>query len=264
VVRIGDDHILFDCGPATTYKMVQADLHPRQINWLFFTHHHSDHNADYPCFLMTRWDQGGHGQETLKVFGPPPTSLLTERLMGEEGAFTQDWKARVEHPVSQFMHQNRGGKLPRPKPVFDVKDIEPGVVFESDSWKVTAESVHHVEPWLQSMAYRVDSEEGSIVLAGDAGPSDSLPKLIEGVDVLVMACAYDAKKKVHPLVADVNTGSLPIANYAKEAKAKVLIATHSSTTLSSPGTREKVVGDMAEVFKGRIIFADELMCLDLP
>jgi len=40
---------------------------------LFFTHHHFDHNIDYPCFLSCRWDQAaGRGSE-LNVYGPKQT-----------------------------------------------------------------------------------------------------------------------------------------------------------------------------------------------
>jgi len=40
---------------------------------LFFTHHHFDHNIDYPCFLLPRWDQAaGRGSE-LNVYGPKQT-----------------------------------------------------------------------------------------------------------------------------------------------------------------------------------------------
>ena len=55
---------MFDCGPATTYKMAQTGLHPLDIDYLFFTHHHFDHDVDYPCFMMTRWDES-IGKENL-------------------------------------------------------------------------------------------------------------------------------------------------------------------------------------------------------
>ena len=29
---------------------------PTEIDNLFFTHHHSDHDLDYPAFLLTRWE----------------------------------------------------------------------------------------------------------------------------------------------------------------------------------------------------------------
>ena len=30
-------------------------------------------------------------------------------MYGEEGAFSHDWKARVNHPLSQKVYVNRGG-----------------------------------------------------------------------------------------------------------------------------------------------------------
>ncbi len=46
VLRVGADRMLFDCGPATTHKVVKAGILPTQVDYLFFTHHHHDHNVD--------------------------------------------------------------------------------------------------------------------------------------------------------------------------------------------------------------------------
>jgi len=52
VLQIDEDLLMFDCGPAATHKLVKLGLWPNRINHLFFTHHHFDHNADYPCFIL--------------------------------------------------------------------------------------------------------------------------------------------------------------------------------------------------------------------
>ena len=57
VVELRDRYLMIDCGPATTYKMVRAGIWPTKVDHLFFTHHHFDHDVDYPCFLLCRWDQ---------------------------------------------------------------------------------------------------------------------------------------------------------------------------------------------------------------
>ena len=91
---LGEDHILFDCGPATTHKLAKVGLLPTQIDYLFFTHHHFDHDVDYPCFLLTRWDQSTGKEKELEVYGPTPTETLTHRLLDEkERAFAHDWIA---------------------------------------------------------------------------------------------------------------------------------------------------------------------------
>ena len=253
---------MFDCGPAATYKSARMGIRPTQVERLFFTHHHFDHNSDYPCFLLTRWDQGAGKEPTLHVYGPPPTEEFTQRLIGEKGAFYDDWKARVEHPASQMTHQNRGGTLPRPAPLFEVHDIEPGLVEEQEDWRVTAAAVHHVEPWLQSLAYRVESGEGSIVFTGDAGPCAAMGDLAQGADVLVIACAYS--KTINPVVADVITGASDAAEIAKECGVRTLVLSHTTPSVAKPGRREAAIGEVAGVYEGRIVFADEMMSLPIP
>ena len=108
VVEVAGEQLMVDCGPATTYKMVRAGLWPPDVDYLFFTHHHFDHDVDYPCFLLTRWDQGTDKAGPLQVFGPGPTERLTEGILGEDGLWNQDWKSRVRHPVGQKVYENRG------------------------------------------------------------------------------------------------------------------------------------------------------------
>ena len=116
-MQIGDEQLMVDCGPAATHKLVKAGLWPTDIDYLFFTHHHFDHDIDYPCFLLCRWDQSNGTENDLQVFGPTLTERVTRGILDEnEGVFAHDWKARVGHPLSQRIHQNRGGALPRRPP----------------------------------------------------------------------------------------------------------------------------------------------------
>src|SRR5688572_25815410 len=186
VVEVGDEHLMFDCGPATTHKLVQAGLRPTQIDYLFFTHHHFDHDIDYPCFLLCRWDQGAGQERQLQVFGPQLTEQVTHRILDEhEGAFSHDWIARVNHPLSQQVYVNRGGTLPRQPPSVKVRDIGPGPVHAERDWRVSAAPAEHVQPYLDSLAYRLDSPEGSIVFTGDTQPCQSVVDLARGADLLV-------------------------------------------------------------------------------
>ena len=82
IVDVGGRKIMFDCGPATTYKMAQTGLHPLDIDYLFFTHNHFGHDDDYPCFLRTRWDESVRIEKHLGAFGPNNTESIRERLIG--------------------------------------------------------------------------------------------------------------------------------------------------------------------------------------
>ena len=67
-------------------------------------------------------------------------------ILGENGAFAHDWKARVGHPLSQRVYVNRGGTLPRKPPSVVAKDVGPGDVHTSREWRVTAAPAEHVQP----------------------------------------------------------------------------------------------------------------------
>ncbi len=263
VLELGAEYLMIDCGPATTYKLVKAGLFPTQIDYLFFTHHHFDHNADYPCFLLCRWDQSTGKENKLQIWGPEPTARITEQLIGPEGAFAEDWQARIGAPVSQHVHQNRGGALPRPEPSVQVTDIAPGYVVKHEGWEVTAVQAQHVQPWLRSLAYRVDYPDGAIVFTGDTEPCDSVRALAAGADTLVANC-WD-----HQATMDENgeaagqTGTLDAGRMADESGVKRLILTHTGPALAAPDSRERGLADIAAIYSGEIIFAEELTRIEL-
>lgn len=263
VLNLHNDHIMFDCGPATTYKLVKAGLFPTQIDYLFFTHHHFDHNSDYPCFLLCRWDQSVGKEKELHVYGPPPTARITESLIGPDGAFSCDWKARVGHPVSKHVYENRGGVLPRPEPSFRVSDMFPGEVIKKRDWRVAAAAAAHVEPYIASLAYRVDSIEGSIVFAGDTEPCESVLRLAHKADVLVVNCWDHQETMDANGEAQGQTGTLDAAKMAKESGVKRLILTHTGPSLSKPGSKERGIKEIGSIYEGEIIFGEELMKIRL-
>ncbi|MEX2377958.1 MAG: MBL fold metallo-hydrolase, partial [Dehalococcoidia bacterium] len=124
VIEIGGEKLLFDCGPATTWKLAKANISPTEIDNVFFTHHHFDHDADFPTFILTRWDQNVPVDRPLHVYGPPLTEKFTNGIIDEDtGLFAHDWLARVHHPASQITFQDRGGQLPRHKPHAELQDF---------------------------------------------------------------------------------------------------------------------------------------------
>ena len=100
LVGIGGEGMMFDCGFAATYKLAQAGFMATQVDNLFFTHHHSDHDADYPSFLLTRFDMSIGKENQLNVYGPTLTEQLTERLLGEGLALIL-----FDHPVPAALRE---------------------------------------------------------------------------------------------------------------------------------------------------------------
>ena len=263
-IAVGGDYLMVDCGPAATHKLVKAGLYPTQVDYLFFTHHHFDHDVDYPCFLLCRWDQGAGRENLLRVYGPTLTETVTERILGENGAFAHDWKARVNHPLSQRVYVNRGGTLPRQPPTVLAKDVGPGLVHERREWRVTAAPAEHVQPYLDSLAYRLECAEGSIVFTGDTQPCQTVTDLARGADMMLCMCWDDQERMVALGESFGQCGTLGAAQMAAEAGVKKLVLVHIGPHLARHGPMEKGIGDVRRLYYGELVFADELMTLSLP
>jgi ribonuclease BN (tRNA processing enzyme) len=263
VLVVGDDQLMFDCGPAATHKLVQAGLWPTQISHLFFTHHHFDHDVDYPCLLLCRWDQGAGLERRLEVYGPAPTEGLTAKLIGAGGAFEHDWRARINFPGSQQVFVNRGGTLPRLPPEVAARDIAPGWTLDGPGWRVTTALAEHVQPWLDSVAYRVDAPDLSVVFTGDTQPCASVLELAAGADVLVSMCWDDDASMAANGEHRGQTGTRSAARMAADAGVRQLVLTHMGRHVASPEVLGRELEAMAGIFSGRITVGEELMDVDL-
>ena len=262
--RIGQETLMVDCGPAATHKLVKAGLLPTDIDYLFFTHHHFDHDIDYPCFLLCRWDQSTGKENTLQAFGPTLTEKITRGILDEsEGVFAHDWKARVGHPLSQRIHVNRGGTLPRKPPEVSARDVGPGLVFSGSDWQASAAPAEHVQPFLDSLAYRFDTPAGSVVFTGDTQPCESVTELARGADVMLCMCWDDQEIMDADGESPGQCGTLGAARMAQAAGVKRLALVHIGPHLSQPGAREKGIGDVRQIYDGEMLFTDELTHFDL-
>jgi ribonuclease Z len=262
LLQVGKELLMIDCGPGTTYKMARMGIGAKQVDRVFLTHHHFDHNVDFPCFALVRWDLCDGTEPPLKVYGPPPTESFIERLFGERGAFFPDWHSRVTHPVSLDIFRHRGGAPPRPAPRFEAQDVGPGKVEETASWTVTAARVHHVEPTLASLAYRFDTDRGSIVFAGDCGDCPALRQLAEGADTLVVPCVLVGSAKSPSYLDGIIMGTDEVRELAREAGVSRVVLTHNGS-VHDPRKRTPFIRAIGKVFPGETLFPDELTTVDL-
>ena len=136
--------------------------------------------------MLQRWDVGADRIPDLAVFGPPPIARMTEQLFGEGGVWDPDIRARLAHPSSLDVFVARGGRLPRRRPQPLVREVKAGDVIEGRHWTVRVGHAQHVQPQLECLAFRIDSDEGSLAYSGDCGGvCEELVELAKGCDVLV-------------------------------------------------------------------------------
>lgn len=259
VVESGDDVIVFDHGFGAHHRLLELGIKATDVTHFFCSHLHYDHMGDYPRLLLTRWDQGAGRLPELKVYGPPPIAKVTQALFEPEGAFGPDLVARTENLCSIAIYWARGGAGERKKPEPEVSELRPNDVVKGDGWQVTTAGVSHFGPQLVSYGFRLDSREGSFAYSGDSGPCASMAKLAKDCDVLVHMCHYISGTELNQEFAQSCMGHIELARLAQEANVKNLVLTHVTEQIDQPGVRERVLREMAEIYKGNLIFGEDLM-----
>jgi ribonuclease BN (tRNA processing enzyme) len=202
--------------PVDTPDGQAEQVHPSfltKARALFFTHLHMDHTADYPAFLLIGQTAGLNPQKPLQVYGPGNRGMLEPVFGGPEPPIVNPENptpGTVEmtdylfqayaQTINNFMRDMR---LPDFRTVVNVHDIQlpsipgfidpnqtpaprmdPFTIYQDDLVRVQATLVNHA-PVFPSLAFRFDTNDGSVVFSGDTGPNENLIRMARGADVLV-------------------------------------------------------------------------------
>lgn len=168
-VVVGGRVFLFDAGAGVMRKLNAAKLPLSGPEAVFITHLHSDHTLGYADLILTSWIM--RRARPFPVYGPRGLRRMTNHLLA---AFSED----IEIRTSGLEHEVSGGYR------VNVHEIQVGVVYEKNGVRVTAIAVQH-GTWKHAFGYRIDTPDRSIVISGDARPSETLVKAAQGVDVLI-------------------------------------------------------------------------------
>ena len=160
---------LFDAGAGVMRKLNAAKLPLSGPEAVFITHLHSDHTLGYADLILTSWIM--RRAKPFPVYGPRGLQRMTSHLLA---AFSED----IEIRTSGLEHEVPGGYRVK------VHEIRAGIVYEKNGVRVTAIAVQH-GTWKHAFGYRIDTPDRSIVISGDARPSEALVKAAQGVDVLI-------------------------------------------------------------------------------
>jgi ribonuclease Z len=264
LLEVGGALIVMDHGPGAHHRLIESGHRAVDVSYVFISHLHYDHCMDYARLVLQRWDMGADRIPDLEVYGPTPIARMTEQLFGEDGVYGPDIRARIEHESSIFVFEERGGKPPRKRPAPHVQEVHAGNVVEGDGWKVTVGNASHVQPQLECLAFRLDSDEGSVCYSGDSGGvCAELIGLARGCDVLIHMNHYFS-------------GTEPTASYrracgnhrdnaviAQRAGVKTLVLSHVLAQIDQPGVREQIIQEIRQEFDGNVIWGEDLMRLTL-
>jgi ribonuclease BN (tRNA processing enzyme) len=264
LVEIGSDVIALDHGPGTHHRLLESGYRATDITHAFFSHLHYDHCIDYPRLVLQRWDQGADRIPDLLVYGPTPIAHMTERLFGENGVYDADIRARIHHQSSIDVFQMRGGTPPRRRPAPRVTEIHAGDRIGGDGWRLTVGHARHVQPWLECLAFRIDTDSASLCYSGDSGFADEVIELARGCDVLIHMNHHFTGTEPTESYRQACGNHKDNAIVAQRAGVKRLVLTHILEELDRPAVREQILREIAQDFQGEVIWGQDLLQLTVP
>jgi ribonuclease Z len=263
LIEIGTDVIVWDHGPGAHHRLIESGRRSIDVTHAFFTHLHYDHCMDYGRLVLQRWDQGAGRIPDLQVYGPTPIAKMTSQLFAEDGFYAGDIAARTTHRSSLDVFEARGGKLPRLRPAPKVTEIHAGSVIEGNGWKITAAHAQHAQPYLECLALRIDTPEGSICYSGDSGGvANSVVQLAKGADLFIAMNHFFSGSEPTPAFRQATGNHLDNAEVAKRAGVKTMVLTHLTEQIDQPTIREQIIHEIRKVYDGKLIWGEDLMRLN--
>ena len=247
LVIAGEQTFLVDCGRGVLMRAAAAGVGAANLTALLLTHLHSDHITDLSDVITTRWVTS-LGPAPLPVIGPPGTKAVVEATLA---ALAPDISYRIAHHAD----------ITAPPDVV-VHEYAEGQVWDSAGVRITAAPTDHrpVEP---TIAFRVDYDGTSVVLAGDTVPCATLDELTRGANALVHTVIRKDLVEQIPLqrlkdIRDYHSSVEQAAATAARAGVDTLVLTHYVPPLAS-GQEEQWRTLAAGEFNGRVELGDDLL-----
>ncbi|HEY7061941.1 MAG TPA: MBL fold metallo-hydrolase [Chloroflexota bacterium] len=253
-VAVGGASLLVDCGSGVVRRMTEAGIAAERLDYLFITHHHSDHQIDLGHLLISGWVLGR--RTPLTVVGPPGTAEYLRRVLH---AHEFDLRAR------QFDRRLSPAALEIP-----VREVAPGEAVEGDGWRVTPIEVDH-RVVVPAYGYRIEDERGrALVISGDTAPCDAVVAAAQGAAVLVHELnnagpyqplapdATEAQREHFRERWESHTSAEQIGALAARSGVPTLVLSHLPPTMDAAWVRATAGAD----YRGELHIGEDLLALE--
>ncbi|MFI6394993.1 MBL fold metallo-hydrolase [Nonomuraea sp. NPDC050540] len=286
---------MVDCGRGAVSQYMRAGLDPARLKGVFVTHLHADHIADYFNLAMYMapaiLSQTG-AMPRIDVYGPPSAGALPDvpgaqwvaphrptpgladltRLSNEAFAYSSNTfiaeKIGFDPAAALRVHEI---ELPDvgASPIGDTAPaMRPFPVMSNDDVRVTAILVSHgvVFP---SLAYRFETEHGSVVFSGDTTLTPNIPTLADGADILVHEAndpqwwhEHGASEHFVEHMRATHTDVLDLGTVARQSGVGSLVLSHIGDFQPHAQWQERArTGAQKAGYRGKMIVGKDLMRL---
>ncbi len=254
-VVVDDRAYLIDAGPGVVRRAAQAArdlgvgaLRVANLDRVFLTHLHSDHTLGLPDLVFSPWVLDRPGP--IEVYGPPGSADMLRHI---EAAYGEDIRIR-----SDGLEPREANRDAYRTQVTEVS--EPGLVYQDDLVNVYAIPVIHGS-WKYSWGYRFEGPDRTIVISGDAAPSEALVAACDGCDVLVHEVYSDSGFLTRPPAwqryhAAFHTSATQLADIATRARPALLVVYHQLLWGTDEYTLIQEITDAG--YRGRVVSGRDL------
>jgi ribonuclease BN (tRNA processing enzyme) len=257
LIVYNDVPYIIDTGYGVSFKLVDSKFPLASLRYIFITHHHSDHNAEFGLLLNNAWAIGL--RTPVDAYGPAGMKRLAD-------GFWDAYKFDIE---TRMADEGR----PDLRKLVVVHEYSEGQVMATGDVKVTAlRNVH--PPITESYALKFEFPGRTIVFSGDTAYHPPLAAFAKGADILVheamlgpamefivranpnAATILSHLKASHRLVADVG-------RIATEAEVKTLVLSHLVPADAPNVTEQNWIDGVRTTYKGKLIVGRDLMEIKL-
>jgi ribonuclease Z len=252
VIEIDRQLLLVDCGAGALHRLLEAGYSLGALRRIAITHLHSDHISGLVDLLWAGW-VGDQWETPPPIAGPPGTAEFVRRLLD---AFAYDIRIRTAE-----------GGLRREGLEPAIEEIEEGWATRGEGWRLRAFRVEH-QPVDQAFGFRLDADDGSVVISGDTRRSENLIRHARHTDLLVheviwrpgmerlIAGTPDPKLRARrKKVLDYHTPADDLGEVAAAAEAKHLALSH---LIFAGGAPDDLRADVRKNFSGRLTIGEDL------
>lgn len=199
LVEIGNKKLLFDAGPGTMRRLLEAGHSIFDISHIFLSHFHPDHSGELVPFLFaTKYPDKNKRKKTLTIIAGKGFVSFYGLLQNVYG----DWIELAPGIVEIIEFSNTSHDTRR-----------------FTNFAVESRPVEHRE---ESIAFRITDNRGkSIVYSGDTDVSNNLVALAKNADLFICEAAFPDELKTKGHLTPCLAGKI-----ASRAEVRQLILTH--------------------------------------